>query len=484
MSAEGRSSRSARWLDALLLSLAKLAVSAVVLASGFRALSDDDYSRIVIAQAFAEAPKLDPSGTSWLPAPFWIYGAAFALFGSELAVARAVAITLGVLSILLVWASARVLGASRWGALVGALLAAAFPYSAWLGVATVPEAPTAALLLFAAATLSRSGVEWRALGAVCLGIACFSRYEAWPAAIAFALVNGVDAWRRRERVLVLSSLLALVAMALWVLHGVFVHQNAWFFIHRVTAYRAALGGPSTGLVESLLRYPLALLRFEPELTVLASAALLASRSAERARYGRVLIVLGSVLAFTIAGELRGGTPTHHEERVLLSLWFGLAVLAGDLGSLALSELALPRRRLVLLAVSTATLAALLLRSRLASVASFADRSGEVSIGKAARRHAGQDVRLAVACEDYGYFAVMAGFGAPSRSAALALHDPRARIATDLWTNRESLLRALRDHQTDWLVAPAARGGGLSGFGRVIARNPRFVLIDTGASEPP
>ncbi|HEX3855498.1 MAG TPA: hypothetical protein VHW01_31260, partial [Polyangiaceae bacterium] len=37
--------------------------------NGFRALSDDDYARISIAQRFAHTPHIDPSGTSWLPAP-------------------------------------------------------------------------------------------------------------------------------------------------------------------------------------------------------------------------------------------------------------------------------------------------------------------------------------------------------------------------------------------------------------------------------
>jgi 4-amino-4-deoxy-L-arabinose transferase-like glycosyltransferase len=448
--------RASRWLDALLLSLAKLGVSAAVLASGFRALSDDDYSRIVIAQGFAEAPKLDPSGTSWLPVPFWIYGTAFAILGSELVVARAVALVLGVLSVLLVWASARLLGASRRGAFIGALLAAAFPYSAWLGVATVPEAPTAALVLFAAATLGESRASWRALGAFCLGLACFSRYEAWPAAVMFAAVNGVDAWRRRDRTLAFSSLIALGAIALWILHGIFVHKNAWFFVDRVAAYRAALGGANEGIVERLLRYPLALLRFEPELAILATAAWLASSRAERTRYVRLLLVLGSVLAFTVAGELRGGTPTHHEERVLLSLWFGLAVLAGDLGSLALSKLSASRRWVALLAVSAATTTALLLRGRIAHIGGFADRAREISIGEAARSNGDETLRLAVLCEDYGYFAVMAGFGSPSRATSLDSHDPRARAASDPWSNRESLRRTLAEKGARWLVAPAAR----------------------------
>lgn len=486
MSAQERSlSLASRWLDALLLALVKLGTSALVLASGFRALSDDDYSRIVIAQRFAEAPTLDPSGTSWLPVPFWVYGATFALFGSDLAVARAVALALGVVSVLLVWAAAQLFGAARLGALIGALLAAAFPYSAWLGAATVPEAPTAGLIVFATATLSRAEPKVRLAGALALATACFSRYEAWPVALVFALLNTLDAWKGRERTLFVASLLALGSIGLWVLHGVFVHDDAFFFVTRVTAYRAALGGEPLPWLERALSYPLALVRFEPELVVLAALALIFAKPAERARYRRAWLLFGSLLAFTVVGELRGGTPTHHEERVLLSLWFGLAVIAGDLGSLALAQFSRACRAFALAGVSLLAVGALAARSRLADVGHFAERSQEVAIGEAARRVAGApEARLAIACDDYGYFAVMAGFGSPKRAVPLEHHDPRTKNRPDLLSDRGSLERALSAAGAHLLVFPTRREDTLSGFGRVIARNPGFVLIDTSAQRAP
>src|SRR5690349_3293583 len=114
--AAGAPARARRAVDALGVGAAKLAVSAAILSLGFTAVSDDDYARLVIAQRFAEAPSLDPSGTSWLPLPFWVYGFAFRLFGTEPSVARGVALLLGALSVVGVWWAARLLGASRGGA--------------------------------------------------------------------------------------------------------------------------------------------------------------------------------------------------------------------------------------------------------------------------------------------------------------------------------------------------------------------------------
>ncbi|MBL9111338.1 MAG: hypothetical protein JNM74_18780, partial [Myxococcales bacterium] len=59
-----------------------------VLGLGFRAISDDDYARVVIAERWVAAPTVDPSGTSWLPLPFHVMGVAMAAFGRSLAVAR------------------------------------------------------------------------------------------------------------------------------------------------------------------------------------------------------------------------------------------------------------------------------------------------------------------------------------------------------------------------------------------------------------
>jgi hypothetical protein len=169
----------------LLVGGAKLATSALVLGMGFRAVSDDDYARIVIAQRFAEAPSLDPSGTSWLPAPFWTYGTLFALFGNGLGVARTTALALGVVSSLLVLVAADWLGANRRGAVLAALVASLLSWSAWLSAAALPEAPAAALVALGISSLSSSNDRRRTIGAVAVALACFCRYEAWSVAFVF-----------------------------------------------------------------------------------------------------------------------------------------------------------------------------------------------------------------------------------------------------------------------------------------------------------
>ena len=52
-----------RKTDLAIVAASRAIASLSVLGFGFRAVSDDDYSRVVIAEGWALSPKLDPSGT-------------------------------------------------------------------------------------------------------------------------------------------------------------------------------------------------------------------------------------------------------------------------------------------------------------------------------------------------------------------------------------------------------------------------------------
>ena len=108
---------------------------------GFAQISDDDYARTVIAQTFAHAPRLDPSGTSWLPFPFWLYGGAMLIVGRSLVAVRAIAFVLGALAPVIPYAGLRSMHVPRIVAAAGAALASLTAWSVWTGLAPVPDAP-------------------------------------------------------------------------------------------------------------------------------------------------------------------------------------------------------------------------------------------------------------------------------------------------------------------------------------------------------
>jgi hypothetical protein len=467
----------AGWLDAVVVLAAKLAASAVVLRSGFHAISDDDYARLVIAQRFADSPALDPSGSSWLPLPFWIYGGGFALLGNGLEVARGLAVALGALSALLVWLAARVAGVGRAGALGAGIVAGIFPYSAYLGAAAVPEAPASALVVFGVSTLA-GGPALRLLGALALCASCASRYEPWPAALAFAALTLRDATRSRDARFYLGSALAIGFPLAWLLHGSVRHDHALFFLERVSRYKAALGTDEPWLAR-LLRAPRGLLTIEPELVLACvTAGLLWARRKPRAPPAPALVrgslCIAALFAALVAGEILGGAPTHHAERALLAVWFWCAVLT----AFFVERVALERRelRLLLPSLLVSLLVATLLIRALFSRDGFADRRAELDLGARARqRHV---ERLAIDAADFGYFAIQASFGRPAATVVLDDRDPRKPRARDvLLEHPGELATQLMSRDIHWLAVPISRVSAAKTIASERERNQRWALLE-------
>jgi hypothetical protein len=458
-----------RSADALGVGAAKLVVSLAVLGAGFRAVSDDDYARIVIAQRFAEAPRLDPSGTSWLPLPFWVYGGAFSVLGGSLTVARIVAIAIGIGSMGLLMVAARWLGSGRFGSIAGVLVAALFPWSAWLAAAPVPEVPAAALAVLGMAALSGHEPRRRTLGAAALAAACFCRYEAWPVALAFAAVSLYDAVRSARRGALLGqALLALSAIGAWALHGVFVHGDATFFWTRVAEYKNALGeGPS--LRERFFSVPRSVLTDEPELC-LALVLLGVDRSLLR-RFARPALAAGVLVACLTAGELSGGGPTHHAGRAVLAVWY-LVALA--IGAAIEQRGSVPVARPWIWLGFALSLVALGWVFRAGTPPAFADRRDAVAIGTRARELGAP--ALWIDTPDYSYLAVTAAYGRPNAAVPFDDRDPRHERAVDPFTSENTLRERASARREAWLVVSRPHVAMALQLGTVRAETPTLTLV--------
>ena len=403
-----------RAVDVVLLAALKAALGAWVLHVGFTHVSDDDYARVVIAELFAHQPKLDPSGTSWLPFPFWMTGGAMMLVGRSLETARLIGFALGAASVAPVYLTMRALGMGRRAALLATGIGMATPWNAWLGVATVPEAITGSLI---AAGALAAGVPaarpWAAWG---LGIAALSRYEAWPVCSVFALAA---VFARRPRGQTWCAGVAVFGPIAWMLWNAHAHDGALHFLRRVTAYKNAVM-PSEPL-EAMAVVPQALLAAAPEIVALAFLGLAAVRHRDfRQRWALPLVSLGALVLFLVIGEWRGGAPTHHPERALVAaLWilsaFGVDGLFAIVGRVAWRRSG--REAWVAAAVAGSfVLWFAYLGSRIQAPpgTSAADRRDrQIALGRELAI-SGAFALEVVPCA-YEHFALLAAFGAPERA---------------------------------------------------------------------
>ena len=441
------------WRDLIWLAMLRLATSAGVAMYGVVALSDDDYARVTIAQRFAARPRLDPSGTSWLPFPFWVMGAAMKALDSSLDVARVVTAALSVAATWLIFAAGRAWGLSHRSALVAAALATLMPATALLGSVTVPELPAAALALFAIVTVTAPGRGTAAhraplLAAATMLAATLSRYETWPVAAAIAVV----VWRRQHadqpwKRMALSAL-PLLGPAIWIAHNRIANGDAFSFLRRVSSYRAALGpgqgdGPWTYLVALVGGSPAVMLGV---LLLTVATLRLPNREAARrnlARFSGWGVSAALLLVFLLVGQLAGGAPTHHPERALLLVWLLATLAAVDLASQIRPKawLAIP---VVLLLV-------------LDYASTFSDRGirreNEERVGQQLRALVPRGERVFAATHDYGYFAIMSAWGRPG-DVVVDSQDPRLKSNTTLLRDPWNAVVRMRAENVSWLVAPS------------------------------
>jgi hypothetical protein len=331
------SPRRERVVDALVLVVAKLAIGAWALHQGFSHVSDDDYARTVIAERFAHAPALDPSGTSWLPLPFWVTGVAMRVGGRSLEVARAVAVTLGAASVAAPYVAMRGAGMPRAPAVAAVAVAMALPWNAWLGVATVPEGWIGAIVAAAVIAMPHVGAKpWAAAG---LLAASLSRYEAWPACAVLMLLcvrealrasRPASADRARWQRDVVCALVAGAGPVAWMAWNAHAHGSALHFVARVTTFRQAIGAANVPLADKLLGYPRALVEQTPEAAALGAVGLGAFVSpALRARWGWAAAAVLVIFVFLVWGDVRDGAPTHHAARALAAAWWVLVAMGVD-----------------------------------------------------------------------------------------------------------------------------------------------------------
>lgn len=449
---------------ALVAAVARVGFAAVVLGLGFRVVSDDDFARVVIAQRFAAAPKLDPTGTSWLPLPFWVVGSAMKVLGPTLEVARALAVVSAALSGALVALVAVAAGLRPRRAMAAAVVAAAMPWGMQLAVATVPEVPAAACAAAGAIALASPSRVLRLVGATALLASTWSRYDAWPLAIAFAALCSFDALREPadRRALVAAAAIAVLGPVTWATWQHLAFGDAFRFLGLVRSYRKSLGtGPS--LVERVVGYPYGLVEEMREVfaagVVGAVCAIAVQRRPARSPGGamdvdwsRPLALALLQLVVLIAGDVRDGAPTHHPERALLGPATILLFASADAVFAYLAGVTRARAGVLATVGAIALFGWIGLRMhRSLPWYASAPRPREVAAGRALAAAAPVSARVLVDTRDlagnaidYGYYAVLAAFGRPVDAEIDRDQDPRRARGRSSFESPERLRARMRE----------------------------------------
>jgi hypothetical protein len=186
----------------------------------------------------------------------------------------------------------------------------------------------------------------------------------------------------------------------------------------------------------------------------------------------------------LSGRLLDGAPTHHDERTLLPVFWGIALFGGDALARAASFLrASTPARAMIVAAALSLLGVGLLVRRAFHGDDDLPRSEERALGDSARKMT-PSAFLVVDTPDYGYFAVIAAFGHPERAAPLARHDPRDPTRGAL-SSPEAVAAALRaacpaSSPSCAYVVHEAHRAAASALGTVVLSHRAFSLIRGGS----
>lgn len=407
-------------IDALAIATLFALACVIARSAGFDHVSDDDFARVTIAQSFARSPKWDPSGTSWLPFPFWLMGGTMILVGRSLTAARALAILFASAATALPYVALRAARMDRVSALATVVFAMATPWAIWSGAATVPESVAASLMTAGAVGLlvpTKDGAEdtaahpkRSALFALCLFAACLSRYEVWP--VAFVVATALIV-RERSRTNLLLAIVVAAGPLLWMAWNAHAHDGPLHFFRRVSTFKRALGEPPVSTLDALMLYPRLLVTTRPEATLAAAAVFFVrvkTRAWRRSGWAFVLLAALAQVLFLAIGNARDGAPAHHPERALLGTFYLLAIFTSQ----SVLALASSNRRLTFAVLGCVglTLALALTRAlsptRIPGHSESEDRRRQVARGESLR----SEPHLSVTPCQFEHFALIAAYGRP------------------------------------------------------------------------
>jgi 4-amino-4-deoxy-L-arabinose transferase-like glycosyltransferase len=252
----------------------------VVIKSGLRWLSADDYCRTVISYDWLQHPKI--YGGVWLALHFWINGIFIWLFHS-ISLAPVFANTLfSILTLIFFYLIVSEIF-NRTTAYLSCLIFAVFPFQVWLSSSGMPES----IFFFFVITACYYFLMWYksiqdeitpqgklnllVTAVIMMIFADLLRYEGWLFSITLIILTVMLSYRKfkfqkRFFVNVSVSLISLLSALWWLYQNYIDYNDAFFFVEETTRIFKDLSG--AGFWQRLVQYPFFVFYIAPLTTVL------------------------------------------------------------------------------------------------------------------------------------------------------------------------------------------------------------------------
>ena len=262
------------------LILVKTVFQIIVVRSGLRWLTADDYCRTVISYEWFQHPKIYAG--VWLALHFWINGLFISIF-KDLTFAPVLVNTIFSILTLIYFYLLLIKIFDRSVAYLSCLIFAVFPFQVWLSTSGMPESIFFFFIIAACYYFIRwyesirnnAEVEGKLKSLVyvivCLNLANLLRYEGWLFSLTFVILVFMVSYRKGKfsKRLFINCTLSLLSLltALWWLYQNYADNNDAFFFMKETI-KIFKGLNNAGFWQRVIQYPFFIFYIAPFTTLL------------------------------------------------------------------------------------------------------------------------------------------------------------------------------------------------------------------------
>ncbi|MBS1518680.1 MAG: glycosyltransferase family 39 protein [Bacteroidetes bacterium] len=251
---------SSSFTQIIFLIIVKFIFQMIILGSGYRWLSADDFCRTVKSYEWLQRPVID-SGV-WLTPHFWINGLVMFFIKDLFLAATIVNVIFSAATVIFFYKTAEFCF-DRRNAFISSLIFIFFPFQVWLSVSGLPES----IFFFFVITGIYFFLKWRysgkshsalALSAFMFAFSNVFRYEGWLFSAVFILLVLIDILREKKltkqiAVNFLISLISVFTILWWLIQNYADHQNMFFFAEETTKIFKTFN--TAGFLQRLVQYP-------------------------------------------------------------------------------------------------------------------------------------------------------------------------------------------------------------------------------------
>lgn len=251
----------------ILLSV-KILFQILIISSGYKWLSSDDYCRTVKAYEWLEKPIIY-SGV-WLTPHFWLNGAAMYFIKDIFAAATFTNIIFSAFTLIYFFKISDIVF-DRKTAIISSLIFCFFPFQVWLSISGLPES---VFFFFIIAGLYYF-IQWKRhnhnnvyilLAAISLALGNVLRYEGWLFSITLILLTAFELFKDRKfdraKLISLSfSCISLLTVIWWLMQNLKDHSDMLYFARETEKIYGEFG--AVKMFQRVVQYPIFIFYIAP-----------------------------------------------------------------------------------------------------------------------------------------------------------------------------------------------------------------------------